>query len=287
MSEKNFFDVEPRYSGYKRSRIVILRVPYERSSSYRIGTSEGPSAILEASHQVELFDVETGKEPYLNGIHTAPAISFDGKTEDPQKCIKEIEDAIGAVIKDGKFPVVIGGEHTLTLGAFRAYGRGLDKTSLISLDAHGDLRDSFCNDPFSHACVMRRISEFGDVAIIGSRSLAREEKEYAEERNIPIILARDIEDKMSRLDEILEKSKEMVYLSIDMDVFDPSVVPAVGNPEPGGLDWSEILVIIDRIVKTRKLVGFDIVELSPVEGQVASEYLAAKLIYRILAYIFD
>jgi agmatinase len=281
-----FFDVGEKYSNYSDSKIVILRAPYERSASYISGTSFAPSSILEASTQVELYDAETGKEPYKHGIHTAPVIDFDNMSEDPTSCLKKIEDAVKKVISDGKFPVLIGGEHTVTLGAYRAFEKDYEKMSLISLDAHGDMRESFHDDIYSHACVMRLISKIGDLSVLGVRSLAKEEKDYFDKMEIPLILACELKKDKTLLDKVLDRSKELIYLSIDMDVLDPSLVPGVGTPEPGGFDWNEILYIIRKIVKSKRIVGIDVVELSPIKGQIASDYIAAKLIYRILAYIF-
>ena len=191
------------------------------------------------------------------------------------------------MIDDNKFPVIVGGEHTVTLGAFRAFHNKYPDITCLSLDAHADLRDSYSGSAFSHACVMRRISEINKPVLFGIRSIDISESEYADKKKIPIFFTDEIVSGNLHVNSLLRALGERVYLSIDMDVFDPASVPAVGNPEPGGLDWYKILNIIKEVNRNSKILGVDLVEIAPIKNQVHSEFTAAKLIYKILAYIFQ
>jgi len=282
----NFFDLEEQYSDYEKSRIAILRVPYERSTSYERGTANAPDAIMKASQQVELYDIETGSEPYKMGIHTAKLLNFNDNQE-PEVSLDSIENEVSRLIDDGKFPVIIGGEHTITLGSYRAFHRKYDELTCVSLDAHSDLRDSYQGSKYSHACVMRRISELSKPILIGIRSMDKREMDFKMDNGITILYADEIINNPGIIESLKDQMGARVYLSIDMDVFDPSYVPGVGTPEPGGLDWFQILDIIKALNTWAEIVGFDIVELLPSTNQVRSDFLAAKLLYKILSYHFS
>ncbi|MBU1627063.1 agmatinase [bacterium] len=283
--DNGFFDLAKNYSRYDNSDVVILRVPFERSTSYITGTYNAPDAILRASAQIELYDIETDSEPYKMGIHTAPALVFDDDCK-PNIALDLIEKEVSKLLDDGKFPMILGGEHTITLGVYRAFQKHFKNITCVSLDAHSDLREEYLGDKFSHACVMRRISEIRNPILFGIRSMDKSEQEYAKEVGIKILYAHPIMEEPAPLESALEGIEGRIYLSIDMDVFDPAYAPAVGTPEPGGLDWYKILDIIKGLNKKCRIAGVDLVELSPIEGQIGSEFLAAKLIYKILAYKF-
>jgi agmatinase len=284
--KKSFFNLDHSFSEYETSTIAILRAPYEKTTSYIRGTFKGPDAIMDASLQVELYDIETDSEPYKLGIYTSEALEFDEMAH-PENSLKIIENEVARLLNDEKFPVIIGGEHTISLATFRAFHKKFNGVTCVSLDAHSDLRDTYRGSEYSHACVMRRISELKKPILLGIRSMDITEMEFAMDNGLTVQFAHQIVQKPEIIKNLNDNIGEKVYLSIDMDVFDPSYVPGVGTPEPGGLDWFQILDIIKYVNSCSKIVGVDIVELLPIKDHIRSEFLAAKLIYKILAYIFN
>jgi len=279
-----FCDTLDKYSSWKKSRIAILPVPYDLTTSYRPGASSGPRAIIDASRYMETYDDETGKEIYKLGIYTAEEIK--PVNPQPQDIIKKIEKEISAILKSGKFPVVLGGEHSITLGPVRAFKQKFKDFSVLQLDAHRDLRDSFQGSKHSHACIAKRILELAGLTQVGVRSLSKGEagKEY---KRLKTFFMKDMIGSDSWINETIDSlDNNKVYVTIDMDVFDPSIMQSVGTPEPGGMGWYEILALLKRLSQKKKVIGFDVVELSPMPGNVSPDFLAAKLIYKFLSYIF-
>jgi agmatinase len=264
--------------------VVIFPVPMEKTVSYLPGTAGGPARILEASRQVELYDPELDTSPYRAGIHTAEPIDCRG---DSAACLEKIEAAVRA-LKGRAVPVCLGGEHTLTLGAVRALRAAGEEFSVLQLDAHADLRESYGGSPFSHASVMRRVRELGvPLVSVGVRSLAREEADYIAAEQIPIYPGWKFADRDYPWAEIAGALEEKVYISIDLDAFDPSQVPGVGTPEPGGLSWNQALDLFRALRRSGKtLVGADLVELCPLDGSIVSEFFAARLLYKLIGYFF-
>jgi len=281
---RNFLGLEEEYTLYEKAKAVIIPVPLEQTTSYIQGTRRGPEAIIEASAYVELFDEELDTEIYQVGIHTMPPLLFDAHIEDDFNMITE---QVSALLKDHKFPVALGGEHSISLPIVRAFLSHYEKISVLQLDAHADLRDHYENSRFSHACVLRRIYELTDsVEQVGIRSLSREEAEFAAERNCRISYAHTLhQDGFS--DAIIDRLEDPLFITIDLDYFDPAVIPATGTPEPGGLFWPETVEFLKRVFTQRKVVGFDVVELSPINGMVHPDFTAAKLIYKLLGYHFS
>lgn len=279
-----FLDVPREFSLWEKAKVVIFPVPYEATTSWRKGTKNAPGAIIEASHQVELYDEEVGEEPYRVGIFTSAPLEI--VPPEPQRMLREVKRGVKKVIERGKFPLLLGGEHTITLGGVQAVKEKYPRVRVLSLDAHADLRDSYQGKSYSHACVMRRVSEIGKLVEFGVRSISQEEVEYLKKKRIKIIFSREfLEGKWKEVLE--EEGREEIYLSIDMDVFDPGVVPGVGYPEPGGVGWYEMLSFLRFLAQRKKIVGMDVVELSPLPGNPVSEFVAAKLIYKTLGYIFS
>lgn len=279
-----FCDIEDKYSSWEKSRIAILPVSCDLTASYRPGTSSGPRAIIDASRYMETYDDETGKEIYKLGIYTAEEIK--SADSDSEHIIERVEKEAGSILKAGKFPVVLGGEHSITLGPIRAFKKKFKNFSVLQLDAHRDLRDNFQGSRHSHACIARRVVELTPLTQVGIRSLSREEagKGY---KNLKTFFMKDmiinedwVEDAIASLD------NDRVYVTIDMDAFDPSIMPSVGTPEPGGMGWYETLMLLKRLSQEKEVVGFDVVELSPIQGNVSPDFLTAKLIYKFLSYIF-
>ena len=281
----NFANIaEKKYSNFKDSKVVIMQVPYDNTSTYRKGAKFGPAAIIEASAHIEQFDEELNKETYTIGIHTQRPLKVARLS--PKKMVKHVEKEILTIIDKDKFPVTLGGEHSVAIGAIRAISKQTEKLSVLQLDAHCDLRDEYMGSRYNHACFARRIIEFAPIVQAGVRSLSKEEKDFLPHPKIRIIDAYEIYKNKDWIKKVCDTLSENVYVTIDMDVFDPSVVPATGTPEPGGIGWYEAITLLKALSKTKTIVGFDVMELCPVPGSEASHFLAAKLIYRFLGYIY-
>ncbi len=269
---------------------VILPVPYNLTSSWRKGADRGPKALLEASAFVELYDIETDSEPWLRGIETAAPILCDGT---PELMSSLVRMRVSDVLAGGALPIVLGGEHSVTIGAVEATAaasQAADRSfSVLQIDAHADTRESYHGSTHNHACVMARAREHGPIVQVGIRSIDAEERPGLDENRVvwayEIAAARGASHE-AWMNRALEGLAEDVYLTIDLDAFDPSQVPATGTPEPGGLDWYEVNNFIRRVARSRRIVGFDVVELLPMPGHHASDFLAAKLVYRVLAEIW-
>lgn len=283
----NYASMDEEYTGFKRAKVVILQAPYERTATYKKGTVKGPSAIIDASKKMELFDDELNQETYKIGIHTMDPLAIENM--EPEAMVDTVYKATLDVLKANKFPVMLGGEHSVSIGAVRAFKEIYPNISVLHLDAHYDLRDEYFGSKFNHGCVARRISEMCPIVQTGTRSLSKEEKEFLNSQangRVKTVNVYDILEMPLWKDVISNSLTENVYISIDLDAFDPSLMPAVGTPEPGGLGWYETLDLLLNVSKDKKIVGFDVVELCPIKDQIASDFLAAKLIYRLLGYIF-
>jgi len=278
----NFLSLENQNP--KKSKVWILPVPFEATVFNLGGTKEGPKAIIEASRNVELFDEDLKKDISKIGIFTLPFLSLTKNS--PKEAVFQIKKAVEKIIKNKKFPVILGGEHTLTLGAVLAFKTFFkNEFSVLQFDAHSDLRDEFEGTKYHHATFARRI--VGDLKIkicqIGVRAISKEEFNFINKtKKVKVFYKRNYEKK-----EILDFLAEKVYLTIDLDVLDPSIMPAVGTPEPEGLFFENILEIVKEVAKEKEILGFDVVELSPIPGLFYPNYLAAKLISKILGIVFE
>lgn len=279
----NFLGIETKYSNYTKSQSLILPVPYEQTTSYGSGTKNGPQAILDASAYVELYDEELEGEVYRSGIHTAPALSLSGEVT---RDFDTITSAVSKYLADDKFIVSLGGEHSISFPIFKAFNEYFENISILQLDAHSDLRDSYEDSIYSHAAVMRRIYEVNrNIVQVGIRSQSVEEAEFIRERKIHTHYAHQIR-RSGFNSEILDPLNNNVYLTIDIDFFDPSIIPATGTPEPGGFLWYETLAFLRELFKRKNVVGFDVVELSPIKGLTHPDFFSAKLIHKLLGYKF-
>jgi agmatinase len=287
MPPENFGGLPDEHSQYATSRAVIFPVPLERTTSYEHGTRNGPAAILAASRNMELYDEELELEPYKEiGIHTLPAIDTSDGTLD--EVISEIFTAQLGLLEDDKFTVALGGEHSLTPPLVSATAKKFKDLSVLQIDAHADLRDEYHGNPASHACAMRRVVEVCPAVQVGIRSLSVEEAQAIPHLRTSVYWAKDIAraPMKSWIAKVLADLSPNVYLTIDLDGFDPAFVPATGTPEPGGLDWMQVTSLIRAVADHKKIVGMDVVELLPQPGDHASDFLAAKLVYKCLGYIF-
>ncbi len=281
-----FFDLAPSESSYESSRVVILPVPFGGTVTYGGGTEGGPEAIRAASRQVELFDEETRREPYKAGLHAAPPLVYTGK--DPGPLLDEVARRIRRYLEDGKFVVTVGGEHSISSGAVQAYAEAFPGLVVVQLDAHSDLRESYQGSRHNHACAAARMREHARLIQIGIRSQSSEERDVIDRGLVEAVFAHEMAEggwEGRALGGIPRNSP--VYVTIDLDYFDPSIMPSTGTPEPGGGEWYPTLRFLRRLAGQSRIVGFDVMELAPVPGRHAPDFLAARLIYKLLAYVIE
>jgi agmatinase len=279
---QNFAGLSSPYSDLQPARVVIIPVPYDSTTEWHSGTREGPQAIIDASQYLELYDIELNREIYKVGIHTLPAVQ--PLLNSPEKMIERVYYVTAELVKQGKFPVMLGGEHSLSLGMVQALKEKFRDISVLQLDAHADLRDEYLGTKYSHACVMRRIHELCPIVQVGIRSLSLEEQEFLDKNKMhPFCMATSSSD-LPPPEQIAPLLSDNVYVSIDLDVFDLSIMPAVGTPEPGGMQWYEVLNILSHITRHKRVIGFDLVELCPKDYNDSCAFLAAKLAYKLIGY---
>lgn len=271
----NFCGLEE--TSFEKAKVVVLPVPYDSTASYKAGSRDGPHAIIQASRNMELYDEELDCEPARAGIFTLEEL--EPARGNVEETLRRVKNAIESIISARKFPLMIGGEHSITLGAVRAFQK-YKKISVLHMDAHADMREEYEGSKFSHACVMRRTREICKVVSVGVRSLSEEEATYIKNNKLGVY---GVEFKTR---EILEELSDDVYVSIDMDVFDPSEMSAVGTPEPGGIHWKEVIGLIRTVSKNKNVVGCDVVELCPLAGNTSPDFLTAKLAYKVIGYKF-
>lgn len=287
--KENFLGLEEKYSSFNKSKIIILPCPYERTTSYGKGTSEGPNAILKSSHYVEYFDDETKKEIcFEQGISVLKPLNF-GKLND-EKSLELIYKNVKTLIEQGKFVVTFGGEHTISSPIIRAHFERYKNLSVLQLDAHSDLRNEYEGTKYSHACFASRVAEFTtDITQAGIRALSKEEYDFIKKKKIRIFFAHRIRQRgfnKKFIEKVIKTLNKNIYITFDIDYFDPSIMPSTGTPEPNGFYWDETMRMLRKIIKKRNLVGFDVVELAPKRSTTFPDYLAAKLVYKILNYKF-
>jgi len=274
-----FCGISSSSNDYKRASIVILPIPFDRTSTWIKGADKGPLAILEASRYLEFYDIETDSEVLQRGIFTAQPIH----AETSSRLIKKIESTVSRYLKDNKFIVTIGGEHSISVGVIKSYARHFDTLSVLHLDAHTDSRDSYEGSRYNHACVMARVREFTQhVVSVGIRSMDISERSLIDTKRI--FFAHRIYDSSTWVGKVVRLLTDTVYITIDLDVFDPGIMPSTGTPEPGGLNWYQVMKLLYAVSKSKHIVGFDVVELCPSEVK-APNFLAAKLVYTLLSYI--
>lgn len=279
----NFGLLPPELSSYETSPVVVLPVPFERTTSYGKGTSAGPAAILRASQSMELYDEELACEPAEIGIATEPP--FLPEAFEMEAAMAELERECRRHLEAGKLLLVLGGEHSLTIAPVRAAKRVHGAIGIVQFDAHADLREEFEGTPYSHASVMRRAFDEGIPSLpIGIRSLSAPEAAFAREAKVPIVWGHELDGLEARFDDLLELLPEKIYLTFDIDYFDPALVPATGTPEPGGGTWHPTLRLLRRLFERKTVVAIDVVELAPLGGQPTSDFVAAKLAYKMIGY---
>ena len=282
MEKLNYGGLDNEFTAYENARIVILPVPYDGTSTWLKGADKGPQAILEASANMELYDIETDSEVYMQGIATLEAVTED---QSPEAMSDAVEKQVDAILMDKKFPVLLGGEHSVSIGSIRAFAKHYENFSVLQLDAHSDMRDNYEGSDHNHACVMARAKEMATVAQVGIRSSCIEEKHNIDPDRI--FYAHEIKESPTWMYNVSEKLNDNVYITIDLDVFDPAYMPSTGTPEPDGLTYREVINFLKLINERHNIIGLDIVELCPNEMNKAPDFLASKLIYQLLSMKFN
>ena len=286
----NFLGLDEATSGFERARVVILPVPYEATISYGGGTGAGPGAILEASRYIELYDQELDAEPWQIGIATLPALHLTGAG--PTAATAELRLSYDRLLDEAadRFIIMLGGEHSISSAPILAWADRLPQRRLtvLQIDAHTDLRPEYEGSPHSHASVMARVMDRVDLVAVGVRALTRAEHELAHASgSIHVFFADDIHAGDAWIDDVLSRLGEDVYISFDVDGFDPALVPSTGAPEPGGLQWYPVLKLLRRVFSERRVVAADVVELAPIPGLHAPDFLVAKLVYKLIGYRYS
>jgi agmatinase len=278
----NFGYLPEEHSNPEDAGIVIIPVAYDGTSTWVKGADKGPAAIIEASGNMELYDIETDSEVYKKGIFTEEIITGEVSTAE---MIKAVAGVVEYYLEKNKFTVVIGGEHSVSIGPIKAHTKQYENLTVLQLDAHSDLREEYNGSKYNHACVMARVKELCPIVQVGIRSM-----DYSEKKSIDssrTFFAKDIYDNTDWIKKVISKLSDNVYITIDLDVFDPSIMPSTGTPEPGGLFWYDVLALLKAVAEKKNIVGFDVVELCPDSRNKAPDFLAAKLIYKLLSYKFE
>ena len=278
-----FLGLEPEDSAYPNAHVIVVPVPYDGTSTYQKGADRGPAALLEASAQVELYDMETHSQVHGLGICTLAPLPCEAN-EDPCGLALRVEEVVGGLLDAGRFPVVLGGEHSISIGALRAAQARLQGLTIVQVDAHADTREEYHGSPCNHACVMARAREGGPVIQVGIRSLDVTELPGLDPARVHP--AHRIHRDPDWVERVAAQLTPLTWLTIDLDGLDSSQMPATGTPEPGGLTWVQVMDLIRRVSRDSRVVGLDVVELKPIPGNGAPDFLAARLIHRTLSEVF-
>jgi agmatinase len=279
----SFGGLTPEEARADTSRVVVVPVPYDSTTSFRSGSREGPNSIINASRYLEDYDIELARETYRVGIHTTNEI--EPHVGGPEHMIDRVHDFVYPWIEDGKLITLLGGEHSISVGAVRALSKFYPDLSVLYFDAHADMRNEYMGSKFSHACTARRIMEICPIVPVGIRSMSKEEMDFIQNEDIRIHFGGELNPNNEwNIEDIVGSLSEHVYVSVDLDVLNLGIMSAVGTPEPGGISWNTILSIIREVCSRRNLVGFDLTELTPGDGPIANSFVAAKLAYKMIGY---
>ena len=277
----NFAGIEDDYAQFDNAKIVLQSVPYDGTSTWGKGADVGFDRFLEAAENMELYDIETDSEVYKKGIVIPPPLcSFPS----PEAMFLCTYDRAKQLLASNKFLTFFGGEHSISIGVIKAFYEEFRDLSVLQIDAHADLRPNYQGTQYNHACAVYDASRHCNLVQVGIRSMDKSEKQYIDTDKV--FFAQDIVGGGEWVDQVVDKLTEPVYITLDLDAFDPSIMPATGTPEPGGLFWYDVLGLLRRVFENRRVVGFDIVELAPIPGLHAPQFLAAKLYYKMLSYQF-
>lgn len=282
MKTRTYAGIPAKYANPETAEIVLIPVPYDGTSTWNKGADKGPEAFLEASENMELFDIETGTEVYKRGVYLADPVL---ENSSPEKMVEAVHNKTKEFINKNKFVTVFGGEHSISIGTIRAFNDCFDDLSVLHIDAHADLRKSYEGTSCNHACAVYEASQTTNLVQVGIRSMDVSERDVNDEERI--FYAHEMVQDDYWMDNVIEALTDNVFITFDLDAFDPSIMPSTGTPEPGGMLWYETLEFLRKVFETRNVVGFDIVELCPNEHDRSSDFLAAKLYYKMLSYKYE
>ncbi len=280
-STKNYAGIADEFAQLETAKVVLIPVPYDGTSTWGKGADKGPEAFLEASENMELYDIETESEVYRQGIHLAEAIT---ENTSPEAMVNAVHKTTKEYIKRNKFVTLFGGEHSISIGSIRAFNECFDNLTVLHIDAHADLRESYDGTAYNHACAVHEASQNTNLVQVGIRSMDAIEKTFMDAEKT--FFAHDMVTDEYWMDKVIEAMSDTVFITFDLDAFDPSIMPSTGTPEPGGLLWYETLDFLKQVFEEKNVVGFDIVELCPNKVDKSSDFLAAKLYYKMLGYKF-
>lgn len=281
MNKRTYAGIPEKYTRIDDAKVVLIPVPYDGTSTWQKGADKGPEAFLHASENMELFDIETRTEPYKKGVYLAPAIT---ENTTPEKMVEAVHKTTKNYINQEKFVTVFGGEHSISIGTIRAFNECFEDLTVVQIDAHADLRPEYEGSACNHACAVHEASKTTNLIQVGIRSMDISELDHMDENQV--YFGHEIIHDDEWMTDAIHQMTPNVFITIDLDAFDPSIMPSTGTPEPGGLLWYEMMEFLKKIFKKKNVVGFDIVELCPDENEKSSDFLAAKLYYKMLAYKF-
>jgi len=278
---KNYAGIPDEFAQLETAKVILIPVPYDGTSTWGKGADKGPQAFLEASENMELYDIETDTEVYEQGIHLADAIT---ENQSPEAVVNAVHKTVKEHIKRNKFVTLFGGEHSISIGTIRAFNECFDNLTVLQIDAHADLRESYEGTKYNHACAVHEASQTTNLVQVGIRSMDSIEKTFMDEEKT--FFAHDMANDDYWMDTVIQAMTDNVLITFDLDALDPSIMPSTGTPEPGGLFWYETLEFLKQVFEEKNVVGFDIVELCPNPIDKSSDFLAAKLYYKMLSYKF-
>ncbi len=273
--------IDEALARFEKAGILLQSIPYDGTSTWGKGADDGFPAFLEASENMELYDIETDSEVYLKGVHILDEIR---ENQSPEEVFHAVRKKTEELLETGKFLTFFGGEHSISIGIIEAFRKRYSNLSVLQLDAHTDLRPEYMGSEFNHACAMHRANKTCNLVQVGIRSMDESERPFIKKEKC--FFAHEMFSDPSWMDRSIEQLTEKVYLSIDLDVFDPSIMPSTGTPEPGGMEWNTMMTYLRKVAESKEIVGFDIVELAPIQNFKAPDFLVAKLYYKLLSYIF-
>lgn len=280
-TNKNYAGIPDEFAQLETAKVVLIPVPYDGTSTWVKGSDKGPDAFLEASENMELYDIETGTQVYEQGVFLANAVTENSSAE---AMVNEVHKTTKEYIKRNKFVTLFGGEHSISIGSIRAFNECFDNLTVLHIDAHADLRASYEGSKYNHACAVHEASQTTNLIQVGIRSMSASEKTFVDEEKI--FFAHDMVTDEFWMDKVIDLLTDNVFITFDLDALDPSIMPSTGTPEPGGLFWYETLDFLKQVFKEKNVVGFDMVELCPNQIDKSSDFLAAKLYYKMLSYKF-
>ena len=281
MQTKTYAGIPEEFAKLEQAKVVLIPVPYDGTSTWQKGADKGPQAFLDASENMELYDIETDTEVYQQGVFLADAVT---ENSSPEAMVEAVHEATKKYIKKNKFVTIFGGEHSISIGTIRAFNEMYPNLTVLQLDAHADLRKEYEGSKCNHACAVYEASQTTKLIQVGIRSMDAIEKTVMDEEKT--YFAHEMVEDSTWMDSAIDQMTDNVFITIDLDVFDPSIMPSTGTPEPGGLLWYETLDFLRQIFEEKNVVGFDIVELCPNKDEKSSDFLAAKLYYKMLSYKF-